>query len=910
MFRIQDVIKLLTRIFAKQNKRFPKGLEAVDIRLKAKKIHDIGKANNYEGGISENQLKHFLAWEKQAPITTEVSKDILKVPKKKGEVIKVDFDPGGKQTFITQAEKKSELDKLLGPDDDVFGSPIKDWHMKKFKEPKAKDVTPTEAEIKVKLEGMNKQTVDRIRRRRYEAALKAEREKMAKDPDYLPKVLDPDDFAYGGIAGMLGETDRVPYGGGGAGKPPITFTLQGGGSYAENEIGPGLNLAESGYGFDLGAEIGLPWGFSATGGLGIGRGKTEVDYNDQNVFTGVDETKLGDKWNVGIEGKWPVDFNKLLMGKADGGIAGMLGEPTYADGGRIGLKDGFDPKRRGFLKLAAGLASIPLIGKYFKWAKPLAKSSKVLTQVPIENAAGMPVWFKPLVNRVIKEGEDITKLPPNKGGAFAEREIVHSAKLGEGQGVRVTQNLDNQTISVEYHSVDNMGGIDDAVRLEYKAAEEIATKKGSVKTKPTFEAEEAWPHGTTDDYKDITMEGSNVVTKVDDLYSDTSALKQFGTNKTLSKKELEIAKQKRKRVNEINSDLSEQSQLLPEPPLPDDYPFASGGRVPLSGGLLAKGIGKFTKSEVLIKMLEKTLKGSKDSWSKTNLPNFIKELKANPELANDPEVWKFFTGKLPKNQRLVVHSDDTVDFWTQSKFGSHNIKTTDKFMQKHPHLSRDEAVRIQNMEPEDQILEMKRLETIADRSRTKNASGGRVPMWLGGGLPKGKDLLRAIMKHHAETGTTGLTGSKMLGLVNPKQFNKMLNRPEGIPSIAKEMIEKYMKEMKVDRLGAVEHSLGLAKKMKKSKDKLKEMDKITEKLTKEFVDKGMDKKMVKDLVDMFINAKYPDALKIKALPNITDEAILELENIGKNLATKDRKLNASGGRVSLSSGGLAGMLGE
>ncbi len=205
MFRIQDVIKLLTRIFAKQNKRFPKGLEAVDIRLKAKKIHDIGKANNYEGGISENQLKHFLAWEKQAPITTEVSKDILKVPKKKGEVIKVDFDPGGKQTFITQAEKKSELDKLLGPDDDVFGSPIKDWHMKKFKEPKAKDVTPTEAEIKVKLEGMNKQTVDRIRRRRYQAALKAEREKSAKDPDYLPKVLDPEDFAYGGIAGMLGE---------------------------------------------------------------------------------------------------------------------------------------------------------------------------------------------------------------------------------------------------------------------------------------------------------------------------------------------------------------------------------------------------------------------------------------------------------------------------------------------------------------------------------------------------------------------------------------------------------------------------------------------------------------------------------------------------------------------------------
>ncbi len=186
--------------------------------------------------------------------------------------------------------------------------------------------------------------------------------------------------------------------------------------------------------------------------------------------------------------------------------------------------------------------------------------------------------------------------------------------------------------------------------------------------------------------------------------------------------------------------------------------------------------------------------------------------------------------------------------------------------------------------------------------RRKNAQGGRVPMWLGGGLGAGKGLLREIMRRHAKTGTTGLTGSKMLQLVNPKQFNEMLNRPEGIPAIAKEMIEKYIKEMKVDRIGAVEHSLGLAKKMKKSKDKLKEMDKITEKLTKEFTDKGMDKKMVKDLVDMFINSKYPDVLKIKALPNITDEAILELENIGKNLATKDRKLNASGG--------LAGMLGE
>ena len=131
------------------------------------------------------------------------------------------------------------------------------------------------------------------------------------DAVYKPRELEAAD---GGVAGMLGEptyqddNHRVPYGGGGAGKPPITFTLQGGGSYGSNEIGPGLDLTQSGYGFDLGTNIDLPFGFSLTGGVGIGRGKTDIDYNDQNVFSDVGETKLGDKWNVGL--KWSKKFNE------------------------------------------------------------------------------------------------------------------------------------------------------------------------------------------------------------------------------------------------------------------------------------------------------------------------------------------------------------------------------------------------------------------------------------------------------------------------------------------------------------------------------------------------------------------------------------------------------------------------
>jgi hypothetical protein len=69
----------------------------------------------------------------------------------------------------------------------------------KKKDPLLKD--SPEAIAKIKAE--NKAAAERIRQRRYEEALKAEQDKMAKDPDYIPDIIDPEDFAFGGIAGEL-----------------------------------------------------------------------------------------------------------------------------------------------------------------------------------------------------------------------------------------------------------------------------------------------------------------------------------------------------------------------------------------------------------------------------------------------------------------------------------------------------------------------------------------------------------------------------------------------------------------------------------------------------------------------------------------------------------------------------------
>ena len=76
---------------------------------------------------------------------------------------------------------------------------------------------------------------------------------------------------------------------------------------------------------------------------------------------------------------------------------------------------------------------------------------------------------------------------------------------------------------------------------------------------------------------------------------------------------------------------------------------------------------------------------------------------------------------LPKDQRLVVHSDDTVDFFRQHE-GPGNIDRLTNFMEKHPFLTQEDALRIMKMEPEDQVLEITRLEVL--NRRTKNASGG------------------------------------------------------------------------------------------------------------------------------------------------------------------------------------------
>jgi hypothetical protein len=268
--------------------------------------------------------------------------------------------------------------------------------------------------------------------------------------------------------------------------------------------------------------------------------------------------------------------------------------PEKAEGGRIGFdKGGFNKGRRNFMKLMAGLASIPVVGKLFKPLKAL-KAAKTIKLAP---ATGMPEWFPSLVNKVIKEGDDVTKKL-----ATIERETVHTKKLGEFENVTVYNNIDNGYIRVEYGGpeFDKTGKVirasndPEVVHLEYISPKVIeGGKYKGKKTKAEFGAAESEPEVVNWD-GDIEWSGIREVNRVEDLTSDVSKLKQYATGKNPTIKEiLDTSKKKTYRQN-LETDTMEQIDYIENRHggrSIDDYIEESAERGDLHRGADVEGIG-------------------------------------------------------------------------------------------------------------------------------------------------------------------------------------------------------------------------------------------------------------------------------------------------------------------------------
>jgi len=328
---------------------------------------------------------------------------------------------------------------------------------------------------------------------------------------------------------------------------------------------------------------------------------------------------------------------------------------------------------------------------------------------------------------------------------------------------------------------------------------------------------------------------------------------------------------------------------------------ADGGRIGFSGGKLATFLADKTITGSSRKFLEKVFGKQKFQDMIENDPELhrgmleVVEMFRSKDKAGLVEYMQNFLPQMSKKEieSFIVGSGDISGIEGQLiRLGS----------------GRDYKGKLDMMKEADNV---RKLENFDIDGVSKNAEGGRIGLFLGGPLLKnqltsGKGLLREMLNFMSKGSSSGKTGSEMLQMVNPKQFEKLLNDPSMYNKIspeagitAPELIRNMIKKTKDDRVGMVEELLKSARNIKKVDD---DMIGYKNKIIEEMINKGIDREMAETFADMMSKKIMKEVGPKRATPEITEKGLLELENIQKNLINKDRKLQAQGG--------LTTMLGE
>ena len=261
---------------------------------------------------------------------------------------------------------------------------------------------------------------------------------------------------------------------------------------------------------------------------------------------------------------------------------GKKARDLNAYGGRIGYKlGGIDKGRRAFLAaLGAGAAGIGAAKTgILKFLGKGKKASKVL-EVTTPNAPGKPEWFDALVNKVIKEGNDVSK-----NFATKEREIVHVKSLDDETTIYVHRDLDTGTVRVDIDDpIRNVQGDqgDALVSLEVKPGIADETTRGKPADEFTaVENDYANYMDGPDDY--VTEVIDNTVTNTKNLTSDLTKVKLYAKDrKKPTIKELMESRKRKKMLDQAENEPSQyaadrQPDYNPDPEDYMDDNFASGG---------------------------------------------------------------------------------------------------------------------------------------------------------------------------------------------------------------------------------------------------------------------------------------------------------------------------------------------
>ena len=380
--------------------------------------------------------------------------------------------------------------------------------------------------------------------------------------------------ADGGLAHMLGEP-RSEYSGGGAGMPPVTY-----GPPVPKPIQvPGNSRHEQLIKEAQELEIlkrkaqGKPTGDSESP-ADPGRGGLQSILNrPQGTFEGNSISDLGEALEDVGAPEMGVGYRSI--GKNyDAGVhafpsgVGINYKRQFADGGRTGFKEG-GMNRRGFLKLAAGLASLPIIGKYFKAAK-VASKIKVLGNT----TTTMPAWFPDLVDKFMIKGI----------GKKIDQDLMEYTTK-ELPGVKLAKH-DNGRVRVEGKNAYGESYEIDYTPPGHELIDETTGK--AVKTKGEFVANDTRYRQVGPEMDDVDVD-YDIVNNIEDIVGgDSTKLEGFakGTNKTKTtrgQKAVDEAEARSSYYQQERADFNQGPEIDPTDWAKEDPDFATGGLARLLG---------------------------------------------------------------------------------------------------------------------------------------------------------------------------------------------------------------------------------------------------------------------------------------------------------------------------------------
>jgi hypothetical protein len=215
----------------------------------------------------------------------------------------------------------------------------------------------------------------------------------------------------------------------------------------------------------INADIPISKYIDLLGKFQYGKGRTRIEKDGQELFLGEGGAKsrdIGLGLNKDGEGFGGTLMYNMETGKPEIKLRLLK---RFAEGGRIGLKDGMD--RRTFMKIMGGLATLPIIGKFLKPAKTAKVAKDVSKVVPNTQPPG---YFFSLAEKIKLLGKE-SKVKPQ------ERVNEYNYVGKDGSEYTLTEDISTGDMQITKDKIGGVrvgedevvDGIADRTIMDYKA---------------------------------------------------------------------------------------------------------------------------------------------------------------------------------------------------------------------------------------------------------------------------------------------------------------------------------------------------------------------------------------------------------------------------------------------------------